>query len=128
MIDIEKLIELKHEIEGERGEFVFLALLLRDGAPDRWDLVAAAPWVRSRFGADLKYLTEKVTSHLPKSELLFLSRVVILDTTDPKLESVLRSIQVEDGKVEIRDTVMFGMSISRGYIFRAKRPQKLAVS
>jgi hypothetical protein len=128
MIDLDKLTELKHEIESERGEFVFLALLLRDGAPDRWDLVASAPWVRSRFGADLRYITDKVVAHLPKAELIYLSRVVLLNTTDPKLEAVLRSYQVEDDLLEVRDAVLFGLSISRGYIFRAKRPEKLAVS
>jgi hypothetical protein len=113
---VSKLRVLEQEIAAERGPFILFALFLREEAPNRWDLVVAAPWFGSDKMETLRYLADRLQARLTPEEVVLLSRIVIINEDNPYLEDVSREIQVEHALVEIRDRVFFGQQIERGYV------------
>src|SRR5256885_49548 len=87
MIDRTKFIELRNEIIGERGDLALFALFLREDAEDRWDLLVSAPWLERNEAAGLRYLSKKLMTRLSERELLEISRVVLIEQSDPGLRS-----------------------------------------
>ena len=121
MIHIEKFRRVMKDISAERGEFVFFGLFLREEALDEWDLVISAPWLETGKLKALGEFVEKVTTIAGKQELLTLSRIVTLDHNDPNLEAVLKTVQVDNGPLELWHPDFFGLDIKHAYILRAKR-------
>jgi HEPN domain-containing protein len=65
---IKKLVTIENEISVEKGDFSLLAFFLQDGAPNRWDLVVAAPWIEKEKKKKsekeiLRYFVDKLKSH-----------------------------------------------------------------
>ena len=121
MIHIEKFRRVMEDMSAERGEFVFFGLFLREEAPDTWDLVISAPWLETGKLKALGEFVEKITAIVGKQELLTLSRIVTLDHNDPNLEAVLKTVQVDNGPLELWHPDFFGLDIKHAYILRAKR-------
>ena len=121
MIHIEKFRRVMEDMSAERGEFVFFGLFLREEAPDTWDLVISAPWLETGKLKALGEFVEKVTAIVGKQELLTLSRIVTLNHDDPNLEAVLKTVQVDNGPLELWHPDFFGLDIKHAYILRAKR-------
>ena len=46
-IPIKKYEEIKNRIQKERGDLDFFGLILREDAPNVWDLVVSAPWAEA---------------------------------------------------------------------------------
>jgi hypothetical protein len=124
MIDQEKFAKLRDEINSERGDLSLFALVLREDAANKWDLIAAAPWMESDRSRVLKYLAEKLTRRLKQDEILDLSRIIVLEEGNPALEAFLRAMRVERGSIaEVESSEFFGLPIKHAYIFQAKRPE-----
>jgi len=118
---IEKLGTLERKMASERGDFVLFALFLREDAEDKWDVVVSAPWFKDATeGLDL--IAKEIRKTVEPPELLSLSRIVVLPSDDPRLEAILKAIQVEHGSVEVVNSVFFGLHIDRAYFVTAKRP------
>jgi hypothetical protein len=126
---ITKYREIEEEATRERGEFTLFALLLREDAYGKWDLVVAAPWIGNWNMNALKYLADKVTARLTPEELRSLSKVVLVSPNDEPVQRLIREYPVtpDQRPTEIRDWDYRGMPIARGYILTARStPQATA--
>ena len=121
MIQIEKFRRVMEDISAERGEFVFFGLFLREEAPNKWDLVISAPWLEEGKLKALGEFVKKATAVVGSQELLTLSRIVTLNQNDPNVEAVLKTVQVDNGPLELWHPDFFGLDIKHAYILRAKR-------
>jgi len=113
---LDKFIAIEKQIAEERGGLSLFALFLREDAENKWDVVVSAPW----FGEDQKtvfeYIVEKIRSRLDPSELLTLSRIILIEPEDESLKAVQRAIHVQHGRIEILDSNFFGLQIKHAYI------------
>jgi len=118
---IDKLRLLETEISQKQGDFSLFALLLREDAPNRWDLVASASWFWSDKKKTLDYIAKKLRSRLTSDELLTLSRIVLIEESNPTLHALQEAYRVHHTPIEVRDCNLFGLQIQRGYIFTSRR-------
>ena len=117
---------LESHISQQKGDFSLFALLLREGAPNRWDLIVSAPWVMHDKQAALDYFVATIKSVLGADDLVNLSRIVFADPDDVSVADLNRRISVEHGGVEMRDTMFSGQPIKRGVIITSKKPAPVA--
>jgi hypothetical protein len=117
---IKKLVSLEKEISEERGDFSLFALFLREDAPDRWDVVVSAPWFGDDKKGTLQYFARKLRSRLRPQELLRISRIAIVEPTDESLKEIHRAIEAEHARIEVKDSVFFGLRIKDGFIITSK--------
>ncbi len=115
-----RFVELEQEISQEKGEFELFALFLRENAPNRWDVVVAAPWIEIDQGLALRYLGEKLQRGLTTDQLMRLSHIAIIDADNPGLPDVTETVHVEHGLVEMRDQEFFGHSIERAFFITSQ--------
>lgn len=120
---VEKFASLEAEIAQKRGDFSLFALFLREDAPDRWDLLVSAPWASSNEKEAVNYLVNEIKSHLGPEELVNLSRIVVVDPNDPSVQALANSFHVEHGRVEVRDSNLFGLQVKHAFIITSKRPE-----
>ncbi len=121
ILDKLKLVLL--ELEKERGQILVFAFFLREDYPARWDLVVAAPWLDSGNVESYKVVATKVQNLLSSSEIIQLSRVVILDADDPGVAFLQNSYSVPNGtSKEIENcepfSRRFNFTIRRAYLLR----------
>jgi hypothetical protein len=123
LIPVDKYKVIKKRILTERGVLDFFGVILREDAPDTWDLVISAPWAESNQREALQYLSAVVKTELDPTEILQLSRVVILEKTSPVLRALLSAFSVtEDSILELGDSTVGGIPFRHAYILEAKRP------
>lgn len=118
---LERFIKLERRIAKEKGEFSLFALFLREEAPDKWDLVVAAPWMAADRSKALGYLAEQIKGELKPLELTQLSRVVIVDQHSPALAALNRAMRVEHEFAEVENRSFFGLQIKHGYIITSQQ-------
>jgi hypothetical protein len=118
---VEKLIQAEQEMAAERGAFLLFALLLREDAPDVWDLVVASPWIAKDEADSLRYISDKVRSILDPTELVKLSRIVLIEADSPALAAFQQAFHVEHGMAEIKDSVFSGLPIKHAYLITSRR-------
>ena len=112
----EKLRDLEQKIAEEKGNFLLFALFLREDAPDVWDLLVSASWIAKNKSDSLKYIAEKANEFLTPDEILKLSRIVIIEQDNPGLVALQRTMTVEHGMAEIKDSTLFGLQIKHAYL------------
>ena len=114
---INKLESLEKEIADEKGEFSLFGLFLREDAENRWDLVVAAPWLNSDSMEDLNYIVSKLNIYLKNSELLSISRIVILELNDPMVQIITNNFGVARGRpFELNHPQIFKLPFKYAYI------------
>jgi hypothetical protein len=118
---IDKLRLLETEISQKKGDFSLFALLLREDAQNKWDLVASASWFWSDKKKTLDYLAKQLRSRLTSDELLTLSRIVLIDESEPMLHALQQAFQVHHTPVEVQDCNLFGLQIQHAYIITSRR-------
>src|SRR4051794_33396679 len=84
---LSKFQQLERVVAKEKGEFLLFALGLRDDVPDSWDLVVAAAWASENRPKAVEYLVEQIRSIVGVDGLRLLARVVVLDASDPVVQS-----------------------------------------
>ena len=117
----EKFSKLESHIAEEKGGFALFALFMREDAPDRWDLMVSAPWTGDDRRSVVEYFVEQIKSILGEQELISLSRIVVIDPQDPAVQALNRAIQIEHGRVEVRDSNFFGQAVKHAYIITSQR-------
>ena len=117
----ETLRSLEQNISEEKGGFLLFALFLREDAPDRWDLLVAAPWIPKNKNTALKYFSNKLVQTLSQKEHLKMSRISIIKPDDPSLSAIQQAMHVEHGLAEIKDSNFFGQQIKHAYIITSLR-------
>lgn len=119
---VEKFTELESRIAEARGAFTLFALFMREEVPDRWDLIVSAPWAVGDRRTVVDYFVSQIKSRLGDQALLSLARIVVVDPDASGVRALNRTIQVEHGSVEVRDTTLFGLDVKHAYIITSKRP------
>lgn len=118
---VEKLRVLEIELAKEKGPFLLFALFLREDAPDVWDLLVGAPWIEADKGAALRYIVKNLNVVATRHELTTISRIVIIEHSNPALASLQSAVNIEHGSVEIKESNFFGLKIEHAFIITARR-------
>ena len=116
----EKLARLERTLSEERGPFDLFALFLREDAPGVWDLVVAAKWIENDPPAALAEISRRVSAFLRPHEITKISRVVVVERTDPALKALTSTISTEHGLGEVGNNTYFGLAIRHGFIITAQ--------
>ena len=125
---IEKLESLEKEIADEKGEFSLFGLFLREDAENRWDLVVAAPWLNADSMEHIKYIADKLNIYLKNSELLSISRIVILDLNNPIVQIINRTWGVPRGRTfELNNPQLYSLPFKYAYIIISKSEKPVSV-
>ena len=120
----QKFAHLKAEITKVKGDFTLFALVLREDAPDRWDLLVAAPWASEDKDAAVKYLVSEIQTLLEPQDLIRLSKIVVADPNNQLVQAFTGALALEGGgPVEISDSIFFGVPVHHAYVYAAKRPE-----
>ncbi len=120
---VNKLLAIEKETSAERGEYDLFALFLREESSDKWDIVVSANWINNNKEDVLKYLARKIQKAFTQSELLLISRIVIIEDTNPALPSLQQTVSIEHGSAEIKDTNFFGLQIKHAFLITSRRRQ-----
>jgi hypothetical protein len=118
---IGKLVQEEIRMSREKGTFHLFALFLREDAPDKWDLVVAAPWIDKNKESALKYIAKSIQNSLKKDELLKISRIVMIDEGNPALSALQRAVHTEHSFTQIQDSNFFGLQIKHAFVITSKR-------
>jgi hypothetical protein len=116
----ERFVTLEREIAQEKGDVSLFALFLRESDIERWDVVVAAPWVDQDYAKALRYLGDKLQQALTIDDLMQLSHIALVEGNNPDLPTVLQTVNVEHGLVEMRDQEFFGHTIKHAYFITSQ--------
>ena len=122
---IEKLKTIIKSLEKEYGPLLICALFLREGELDKWDLIISAQWLKPTEMQSYKLVSSKLQEALSQSELVQLSRIVILDQND-LVVSYLQGLETisNGGFKELRTNDLsekFKFTIKRAYLLRCQK-------
>ena len=125
-----KFKSIAKEVAEERGEPSLFALFLREDAENKWDLVVAAPWLNTDKIEDINYIADKLKHHLDVSELLFISRIILLDIYDPIVQSINNYCRVKPGgSLELYDLFSIGLPFFKhAYILTSQSEKPVLVN
>ncbi len=114
-------VSFESDLSRDKGPFAFFALFQREAVPDRWDLVASAPWIESDRKAALSYFVDRIRKEMGQDSLTSLSQIVFVDPSDPAVSNLSRGLSVEHGPVEVRDRTFFGVPVKHAFIIASQR-------
>lgn len=126
---LDKLQKLIHSLELEKKtQFLICAMFLREDSGNKWDFILSSPWLDSSELESYKFISNKMQAYLTESELLQISRIVILDQDDPvvKFLRMLKTV-ANGGYEELRPeelTDKFKFVIKRAYLLRSMPDKK----
>jgi hypothetical protein len=118
---ITKLVNVEKELAIEHGEFSFFILALREDSVDRWDLLVSAPWLGKMDTYSLEIVVGKLQLHLSTKEIVFISRVVIIEESKQIPVEIQDFVTTEQGITEVRDVLIYGVQISRAYVISSQK-------
>jgi hypothetical protein len=122
------LESIEKEIADEKGEFSLFGLFLREDAENRWDLVVAAPWLNADNMEHINYIADKLKTHLKDSDLVSISRIVILDLHDPIVQVINSTWGVSRGfSLELNQPQLLGLPFKYAYIIISKSGKPVLV-
>ncbi|MGB0385934.1 MAG: hypothetical protein ACPGWR_14030 [Ardenticatenaceae bacterium] len=113
---LQKFVALERDLVAQKGRFLLFALFLREYAPNRWDFVVSAPWLKGDKLTIYRYFATHLQSRLEPEEMVMLARIVLIDKDNPGLEAVHDAVTVEHGLVQIWNREYFGLQMERAYI------------
>ena len=120
---VEKVTAIEKETSAERGEYDLFALFLREESSNKWDILVSAKWISESKEDALKYLAQRIQKSFTSSELLQISKIVIIEKNNPALPALQQAISVEHGSAEIKDSNFFGLQIKHGFLITSKSRQ-----
>ena len=123
---IEKIKSIVNALEKEHGPLLICALFLRDGDLERWDIIISSSWLNPTEMQSYKIIASKLRKSLSESELVQLSRIVILNKDDPVV-SYLQNLKTisNGGFIELSANELsekFKFTIKRAYLLRSQKP------
>jgi hypothetical protein len=111
-------------LRASRGEFDLFALLMRQDAENKWDLIVSAPSLENTL-KDYGAISSALKKHLSADGLNAISRIVIFDHGGALVHSFLRSFSERLGDVELPWTNFAGEEIKRAYVIAANKDADL---
>ena len=115
-----KIRDVEREIAEHKGPLNLFGFFEREDVYDRWDVVLAAPWAKDDEPT-VRYVIDVLKKHLEPSEMVRLSRIVVLEPTEDPVKSLTEAYEVEHGQVRLTDPEEFNLPVRRGYIITARR-------
>jgi hypothetical protein len=77
----------------------------------------------------LYYIANKIQERFTPEELSRLSRVVLIDQTNPGLDAIHQAVSIEHGVADIQNRNFFGLPIKHANIITSQKPDlKLAAA
>lgn len=120
---IEKLTTIEKETSIERGKYDLFALFLREDSSNKWDILVSSDWINNNKEEALKYLAQKIQTSFTQSDLIQISRIVIIDENNPSLPALQQAVNIEHGAAEIKDSNFFGLQIKHGFLITSRKRQ-----
>ncbi len=118
----DKLRTVEQQLAEQQGRFALFALFLREGSPEVWDLVVSAPWMTKNESESLKIVATMVQESLAPEELTTISRIVVVDASDPQVAAIRKAVKTEHGVAEVSQSTFFGLDIRHAYIITSGSP------
>jgi hypothetical protein len=122
---IEKLKAVIKSLEHEKGPLMICALFLREDSLDKWDLIIAGSWLNPKEMHSYQTVSSKLQQLLNDSELVQLSRVVILEPDDPVVSFLLDLETIKNGGYKELSTETlsekFRFVIKKAYLLRSQK-------
>ncbi len=124
---VERVLEVEKALSEHQGAFSLFALFLREDAPEKWDLIASAPWIEVNKEKALRVISDSVRQHLKLPELFAISRIVLVEPASPAVDAINRAFDAHHATIEVQSSNFFGLAIKHAYIFASKRLERLPV-
>lgn len=118
---VQKLKQIEEKISREKGEFLLYGLFLRENAPNVWDWVVSSPWIERDKEAAMRYLSARLNETVTKDELIKISRIAVIEESNPGLAELQEEFSVEHGSVQVRRRHFFGQDIEHAFIITCRR-------
>jgi hypothetical protein len=117
---LEKISEIKSDLEREYGEFTLFCMVELEDFEGRWDIVVSATWFPASEAQALSLLINYIHDNLSEEELLQILRVVILSPEEPFVEEV---IALTDKGDRLKDMIINGLSIKTLHVLSKQQTQ-----
>ncbi len=113
---IEKMKEVEREWSLKRGPFRLFTIVIRENAPEGLiDIVLSAAWITNEK-TFLDEFTASLGMLLNPEEIMSISRIVVLDISEPFIGRFLQWFRPGETSAELHDTVVNGISIKHAYL------------
>ena len=119
----EKLASIEKSLSAQNGSFWLFALVERAESPEKWDLLVAAPWLQEESRKSLDDIIELVGNKLGETELLQLSRIIVLNPENLVVQHLTSAFDHEHAFNHVGNTIINGMEVSRAVIITSRRPE-----
>ena len=118
---VEKLRQVKAEVETEKGPIVLFALLQRADSSGKLDVIFSAPWIKAGQSERpaLDYLISKIRPKLTARELIAVSRVLVFSPDEEFVRHVLELLREKGNPSQLANDSINGMLITTGHIIAA---------
>ncbi len=117
---LNKWIEIEKKLASERGRFRLFGLFMKEEVWDKWFILASAPWI-DELGLDGRLVIgQEYANNFSGHDLLHFSGIQLFDEDHPSVQEVLEEVNVEHGKVLLKDFEFDGYTIGRAYIITAQ--------
>jgi hypothetical protein len=101
------------------GAFALFALFLPERARGNWDLLAASPSLNPDDISCYEMVYEILGKHLSKEEFRQISRLVLLEASDPELRDFCEKYHGMVMPIHLRDFFFKSIRVRIGYILAA---------
>lgn len=126
---LEKLRDVEKDISREKGSISLFAFLLPEDAPNRWDVLVAAPWItkENKYEDVLEYIVKKIQKRLNKQEIIYISKVLPIEGNNAELKTLSG---LYGDVTEIQNQIFLGVPIEHGYFIKLEtaKPKKELVA
>lgn len=117
---VEKFKNILAEILKEKGTVNVFAIIKMDEITDRWSVVFSAPWIEQKNTSEIfQYLRELILKYLTNEESSTIARISVFTNKAHLIQLILKSVKVENGEINLKDTTLNGYKIHEAYIFES---------
>lgn len=120
---IDKFRHIEAKVSKKFGEFILFGLFLPEDAPNKWDLVVSATWLKRDNISTLKTISEFINNELG-DDIIKLSKVVVINPTDVFVKTINSIIQTKNVSVGFTNCDFNGLQIKQAYIITSQKIQK----
>ena len=108
------------KIKESRGAVSVFAIIKMDEITDKWSVVFSAPWIDKENKTEVfNYLRGLLLEHLSAEEIPTIARLGLFLNNEHLIQLILKSVKVENGEVNLKDTALNGYKIHEAYIFES---------
>ena len=125
-MNIDKYIEIERELSKRYGSFSLFALFLREDSAGKWDILVASDWIEQNKRESMRLIAGFLQEKLDTEELIRISRIVLIEDSNPALSTFQSEMNIERGNIEIKNSNLFGLPIKHAHIITSRRTNQTA--